>query len=84
MAVSWWRRTPEVPTKSSSRPGSSCVILRLVCIWSRRSHEVCGGAFFWLQSMIRDGYARSPIFDLDIRSRPWWSGLGETTVKRSN
>ena len=40
-AASWWSRTSTAPTKSSSRPGISCFILRLACIWSRRSHEVC-------------------------------------------
>lgn len=41
-------------------------------------------SFFWLQSMVRDAYARSLMFDLDTRSGPWWSGWGETTLKRSN
>jgi PKHD-type hydroxylase len=41
-------------------------------------------SFFWLQSMVRDAHARSLIFDLDTSIQPWWSGWGETTLKRSN
>jgi len=41
-------------------------------------------SFFWLQSMVRDAHARSMIFDLDTSIRPWWSGWGAMTLKRSN
>lgn len=39
-------RTFTVPMKSNSQPGTSCFILLLVCIWSRRSPEVCGWRLF--------------------------------------
>jgi len=41
-------------------------------------------SFFRLRGMVRDGDARSLIFDLDIVIQAWWSGLGEMTLKRSN
>src|SRR6266540_2943258 len=44
--ANWWSRISMVPTKSSSRPGTSCFILRLVCIWSPPSHVVCGCRLF--------------------------------------
>ena len=63
--------------KSSSRPGTSCFILRLVCIWSRpvtRGMRVA--SFFWLQSMVRDAHARSLIFDLDTSIQALVERLG--------
>ena len=76
-AANWWSRISTVPTKSSCRPAISCFILRLACIWSRRSPEGTRVAsFFWLQSMVRDAHARSMIFDLDTAIQALVERLG--------